>query len=507
VFYKSWSSNDTKLLAATVLLFILVITRSFQKSLALRSSSFNALRNDKSAKDGKVDIDFSQVQSVSKFVERAKYALREWLDLEGSPRGRARPTLSFQLFLDFRISYSDRINAIGEFGQLDKESAYRKIEAALSAMTNFLYTKDNTTPYLAFKGAPAELIFRRCIQILAYATLATVIWLVHTSSYKEAAYSGEDTRVTLVLLYGTLLLELVYFCVRSFLRGKFSGRIFQHNLFRYFLHNKRHSTLRIVAGWLQCNDLLDEFGHMDPSDKCEEITELVRRYLQKMWKEFIRDGPSYRMLNDSRGEVALRLCGCYQQPKLWCIERPFDESVIVWHLATDLCLAIDLWSHAYADTPPHGAQLARGSCKEMSNYMMHLLFDNPEMLLPGSRKGLFADVCKEIEFILKAVKTPLSEMELAMQIILERDQITYDREESLISPALQLAEHLLGLDETWECIQAVWVEMLLFSAGRCRGYLHAEALGTGLEYLSYVSLLMAYTGMEMFPEKLQTREG
>jgi hypothetical protein len=226
-----------------------------------------------------------------------------------------------------------------------------------------------------------------------------------------------------------------------------------------------------------------------------------------MWKEFISDGPSYRMLNDSRGEVALRLRG-YQQSKLWCIERPFDESVILWHLATDLCL------HA-ADTLPNGAQLARGSCKEMSNYMMHLLFDNPEMLLPGSRKGLFADVCKEIEFILKAVKTPLSEMELAMQICerngtaFDRDQITYAGEKSLISPALQLAEHLLGLDETrkWECIQGVWVEMLLFSAGRCRGYLHAEALGTGLEYLSYVSLLMAYTGMETFPEKLQTREG
>jgi hypothetical protein len=405
------------------------------------------------------------------------------------------------------VSYYDRIIAIGEFGHLDNESAYRTIEGALSAMTNFLYTKDDTTPYLAFKGAPAELIFRRCIQILAYATLATAIWLVHTSSYKEAAYtsSGEDTRVTLVLLYGTLLLELVYFCVRSFLRGKFSGRILQHNLFRYFLHNKRHSTLRIVAGWLQCNDLLDEFGHMEPSDKCEEITELVRGYLQKMWKEFIRDGPSYRMLNDSRGEVALRLCGCYQQPKLWCIERPFDESVILWHLATDLCL------HRSADTLPNGAR----GCKEMSNYMMHLLFDNPEMLLPGSRKGLFADVCKEIEFILKAVKTPLSETELATQIrerkgtAFYRYEITYAGEKSLISPTLQLAEHLLGLDETrkWECIQAVWVEMLLFSAGRCRGYLHAEALGTGLEYLSYVSLLMAYTGMETFPEKLQTREG
>jgi hypothetical protein len=149
----------------------------------------------------------------------------------------------------------------------------------------------------------------------------------------------------------------------------------------------------------------------------------------------------------------------------------------------------------------------------MSNYMMHLLFDNPEMLLPGSRKGLFADVCKEIEFIIKGIKTPLSETELAMEICVRKVTAfywdkTYAGEKSLISPALKLAEHLLGLDETrkWECIQGVWVEMLLFSAGRCRGYLHAEALGTGLEYLSYVSLLMAYTGMETFPEKLQKRE-
>jgi hypothetical protein len=29
-------------------------------------------------------------------------------------------------------------------GQLDNESAYRKIEGALSSMTNFLYTKDDT---------------------------------------------------------------------------------------------------------------------------------------------------------------------------------------------------------------------------------------------------------------------------------------------------------------------------------------------------------------------------
>jgi hypothetical protein len=37
--------------------------------------------------------------------------------------------------------------------------------------------------------------------------------------------------------------------------------------------------------------------------------------------------------------------------------------------------------------------------------------------------------------------------------------------------------------------------------------LHAEALGTGVEYLSYVWILLLYTGMETFPEKLHRREG
>nr|CAB3464023.1 unnamed protein product [Digitaria exilis] len=52
----------------------------------------------------------------------------------------------------------------------------------------------------------------------------------------------------------------------------------------------------------------------------------------------------------------------------------------------------------------------------------------------------------------------------------------------------------------WE---GVWVEMLCFSASRCRGYLHAKALSSGGEFLSYVWLLLSYMGMETFTERLQ----
>ena len=53
----------------------------------------------------------------------------------------------------------------------------------------------------------------------------------------------------------------------------------------------------------------------------------------------------------------------------------------------------------------------------------------------------------------------------------------------------------------WRVIQGVWVEMLCFSAGRSRGYLHAKNIG--VEYLSKVWVLLACAGMETLPERLQ----
>jgi hypothetical protein len=63
-----------------------------------------------------------------------------------------------------------------------------------------------------------------------------------------------------------------------------------------------------------------------------------------------------------------------------------------------------------------------------------------------------------------------------------------------------------GDDEMWGLIQGVWVEMLCFSAGRCRGYLHAKSLGKGGEYLSYVWLLLSHMGMETMAERMQRTE-
>ena len=84
--------------------------------------------------------------------------------------------------------------------------------------------------------------------------------------------------------------------------------------------------------------------------------------------------------------------------------------------------------------------------------------------------------------------------------LVERSLITNEKELLMI----RSREH--ADDKMWAVIQGVWVEMLCFSAGRCRGYLHAKSLGNGGEYLSYVWLLLYYMGMETMPERMQRLE-
>uniref|UniRef100_A0A8I6XIB7 Uncharacterized protein n=1 Tax=Hordeum vulgare subsp. vulgare TaxID=112509 RepID=A0A8I6XIB7_HORVV len=170
----------------------------------------------------------------------------------------------------------------------------------------------------------------------------------------------------------------------------------------------------------------------------------------------------------------------------------------------------------------------------MSNYMMHLLFENPEMLMPGSRRNLLSGACDELHQLLQDDKTPRDERGFTLRVMeifdAESESVIHPGQDEPVNPNLcmtnnnsivhnawRLAKILLclcddlgdggGQTRMWKVIQGVWVEMLCFSAGRSRGYLHAEALGTGVEYLSYIWILWAYSGMETFADKLQRREG
>jgi hypothetical protein len=181
---------------------------------------------------------------------------------------------------------------------------------------------------------------------------------------------------------------------------------------------------------------------------------------------------------------------------LW---RPFDESVVIWHLATDFCV----FNHV-----DDGSKENR-RCREISNYMVYLLLVNPEMLMPGARRQIFWVAYDQVRKIFKDDKPPEDADELARKIIQEEKKNEGFTGSGLLQEAWSLAQELtevIGKEDKvkmWRVIRGVWVEMLCFSAGRCSGHLHAKALGTGGEFLSYVWVLREFMGMENLAHTVQ----
>jgi hypothetical protein len=197
-------------------------------------------------------------------------------------------------------------------------------------------------------------------------------------------------------------------------------------------------------------------------------------------------------------------------------KTPFDASVLIWHIATDLCFRSKPPNH-FRCRPPHGEVLREVCTEAISNYMAYLLMFRPDMLMTGSRRHLFTEATKQMDRIVtqaskemaekeKKQKQPLSD-EILLDKIKEKAASLREREAyTIIDDACKLAEELLRMkddDDRWNLMHRVWVGMLCYSASMCRGYLHAKSLGEGGEFLSYVWLLISLQGAKTLADKLQ----
>ncbi|XP_039775407.1 uncharacterized protein LOC120642873 [Panicum virgatum] len=100
---------------------------------------------------------------------------------------------------------------------------------------------------------------------------------------------------------------------------------------------------------------------------------------------------AYHRFNDSRGQRTLEREKCQEMSEMEAVKsslrQPLDESVLLWHLATEFC---------YFEHVGTGSDATRHS-RVMSNYMLYLLFVNPEMLVPGARGSHFTAAYNELE--------------------------------------------------------------------------------------------------------------
>nr|POE75087.1 hypothetical protein CFP56_67520 [Quercus suber] len=195
------------------------------------------------------------------------------------------------------------------------------------------------------------------------------------------------------------------------------------------------------------------------------------------------------------------------------VQVEFDQSILIWHIATDLCYHSDCTDQ---DTSMSNRELS----KWLSQYMLYILVRRPFMLPMGVGMIRFRDTCAEVTQFFeerKSIASPSDAVTLdksqACEILLKvntevaPNKVKGDRSKSVLFDACKLASELQAIsdeNQKWEMISNVWVEMLAYAACHCRGNYHAQQLRRGGELLTHVWLLMAHFGLT---EQFQISQG
>uniref|UniRef100_A0A0E0Q386 DUF4220 domain-containing protein n=1 Tax=Oryza rufipogon TaxID=4529 RepID=A0A0E0Q386_ORYRU len=182
------------------------------------------------------------------------------------------------------------------------------------------------------------------------------------------------------------------------------------------------------------------------------------------------------------------------------MERAFDESLLLWHIATDLCCHREWKGPRMLDT------IGLMSMSEtLSEYMLYLLVCQPKILLASAGVGqlTYQDTCAEARRFFKSAEAwdpnhdDARRMLLSVNTSKKPADVKGDRSKSVLFDACILAKVLweLDYDTMWRVVAGVWREMLTYAAGKCHGSTHVRQLSRGGELITLVWFLMAHMGM------------
>ncbi|CAO2201604.1 unnamed protein product [Urochloa humidicola] len=181
--------------------------------------------------------------------------------------------------------------------------------------------------------------------------------------------------------------------------------------------------------------------------------------------------------------------------------KDFDKSLLLWHIATDLCLLRE-----YQGPMVEDASRMKAISKTLSEYMMYLLIKQPEML--SARTGIwlkrYQDTCAEAQrlFASTAACRPTQlddakKMLLSVNTPVMPSVVKGDESLSVLFDACILAKALRALYEElmWDVVSGVWMEMLLYAARKCPGSTHVRQLNRGGEFITVIWFLMEHMGL------------
>ncbi|RWR88096.1 hypothetical protein CKAN_01707800 [Cinnamomum micranthum f. kanehirae] len=433
-----------------------------------------------------------------------------------------RAVMAYEFFGTFKLIITDLLLSFNERNRsrdfLLHQSAYhafRMVDMELRLAYDILYTK----------AAVVQNMYG-CVSrsICFFSILAAALFFF--LEFNADDIHQQDLAVTYTLLSGALMLEVVgltnlifspwmfallekknHFPTLISFIGKFSIKrkrsiyISQYNLITACMWDHQQSKGKFIISRILCTTkFITRYKVVSHKLVCDKMIAFIFDELKRRSK-YATNFKKTRHLASCRGSWALEQRACYRLLG-WTVEVAFEESILLWHIATDLCLHTTL-SETQQETSQNPPAIPiyiatrRLVSKRISEYMLYLLMFHPSMIssMEGIRQIKYHDAYEEaMSFINnRNIQTADEAHEQLQKLSSEMPS----RSKLVLFDACTLVKNLSSLTERrkWEIISEVWAELLSYAATHCRGKYHAEGLIRGGELLTYVWFLMAHMGL------------
>ncbi|KAB5525228.1 hypothetical protein DKX38_022977 [Salix brachista] len=490
VFSRSWGSGILQFIV--IPMFVAGFIKYSERTWVLWSSCSKSLRNSS----------LSGFRSI--FVKLTFFYCTRSLESD-QQREYLRQAYTFFHISKFTMqdlapSYVDLLMSHFCFSKNSADGAFKVVEVELGLIYDMLYTK---APLIySYFG-----IIIRCISFV----LSVTAFIIFQVKIEKHAYSSIDVAITYLLLAASVFLELyaflclvfsdrtmiwlldkggntltsaIYSRLRKLTTSKrWSRCISQYNLISSSIGDKQLKCLKLVG----IDEMMRQM-HVNRKGLNGGLQKFIFEHLlkkaEKMKENFNLFDKKLRS-KGQRGDGVLereRVLGNFK----WCTtEVEFSRSILVWHVATEICY--------YVDKDDASNYVSRSKC--LSEYMMYLLVIRPNML----SKGFFDEGSlptfggERYEDIIQSYETAhgYDDAEFRKQWK-TGESSAVDGGRVL---ARQLLESISGSKKRWEMIEEVWMEMLTYAATHCPWKEHAHALRRGGELLTHVSFLMLHLGL------------
>ncbi|GLT51445.1 hypothetical protein SLA2020_248540 [Shorea laevis] len=281
-----------------------------------------------------------------------------------------------------------------------------------------------------------------------------------------------------------------------------------------------------VKGMQVCLNKLADILHLRSSLKvlkgfrCQSARNVENPLWQFIYYE-VRDFPEDTRINEvwlERGKVLLKDVMNGKQKKM-LDELDYTQSLLVWHIATELCYQKD---NKYEPKSKKRRNYRR-ICKLLSDYMFYLAVKQPTIMdsVLDNWSTMFKKISKMIQsevpwsFFLneKNVSRKILDMKVEENDTDSVQEVEKDNEDDGDNVENSLPSHgeveislssavllVRGLEQQdnhypWKLMSKIWVELMCYAAINCRPNVHAQQVSQGGELLALVWLLMNHMGL------------